>query len=1013
MAKRLLIDATHTEEVRVAVVNGSVLEEFDSETSHKRQIKSNIYLAKVIRVEPSLQAAFVEYSGGKHGFLPFAEIHPDYYRIPVADREKFLKELEEEIDFNDDEENDIEHDDHISNLNFKAHSDADHPDESADEISALQIDQEESNTDALQKKRSTSRKSRSRVRKKKDDQSSLDTEKMVIDVVPETPAVESESDTGEDQTSTEEKPKRRVRKYTRKKTSTDVTTASLAIASFDDEKEHILEASDDFLKQYEPEDQTDSDIDQDMDEDIAESVDDQGDLDIEDENPSREKKQRLEKKKRITKRQLLQQYKIQEVIKRRQILLIQVLKEERGNKGASLTTYLSLPGRYCVLMPNAGHRMGGISRKISDGEDRRRLRELMQEFEVPEGMSLIVRTAGQERNKSEIRRDYEYLLRLWDDIRETTMQSIAPALIYAEGDLVKRAIRDIYDRDIEEILIEGEDAYKKAKTFMRSLIPSHAKKVKLYKNHLQPIFHRFNVESQIERMHEPMQMLPSGGSIVINHTEALVAIDVNSGKSTRERHIDETAFKTNMEAAVEIARQVRLRDIGGLVVVDFIDMQDSSHITQVERRMRDLLKSDRARVQIGKISQFGLLEMSRQRLRPSLLENHSLPCAHCRGTGLVRSNESLALQILRDIERVVISGTVEELRVIAPTGVDLFLLNQKRAAIVQLEKLFNVHIQIDRDDTLIAPKFHMLILGERARTLQLAESHWDARNQRRPHNLDKEPLFENASDDDDEDDTVLDHETEENIDTPSQSSDPNQRKEEENQEEKTDNMKKRSRPNSRKRRQNKRRREQEEQAQKEDFATDQDSIEDNDQTEIILDHIGNDNQPFDGEETMIHQHNVNDQDGSLKQQSRRRRHPYQRRSFKTNMPVQSNDNLDSSSYSLENPMNSHENETDSSSRPHEHRDNGNTSYYLNRRRAPRPPRQEDGRTVDTVLNNQKKPQNDKEPVPFEKPVSSKPLKNPKVVNESDHAPRSTETDTQESIKKPRARRGWLRRLLDS
>lgn len=516
MVKRLLIDATHNEEVRVAVVNTHSLEEFDSETANKRLTKSNIYLAKVIRVEPSLQAAFVEYNNGRHGFLPFAEIHPDYYRIPVADRMMLEESLAQQA------------------------ADADtglpHGEETVDPI--------------------------------------LTEAGASIAVVPESAGLEPNA----------------FSELIADKNEEEIQEA-VSVNAF-----HI-QLQDEHAVVDESTDRDNRDQTTDIGGDYAVGADDL----LEPEAIANSEK-----------RNIRFRYKIQEVIKRRQIMLVQVVKEERGNKGAALTTYLSLPGRYCVLMPNAGHRAGGVSRKISDNDDRRRLRSLMKEFEIPEGMSLIVRTAGQERNKSEIRRDYEYLLRVWDEIREKTITSTAPELVYAEGDLVKRAIRDVYDRDVEEVLVEGEEAYKSAKNFMKSLIPSHAKKVKLYKDLLQPIFHRFGVEEQIEKMHQPVVNLPSGGSIVINPTEALVAIDVNSGKSTRERNIDDTALKTNLEAAAEVGRQLRLRDIGGIVVIDFIDMHDNAHIANVERKLRDALKSDRARIQVGRISQFGLLELSRQ-----------------------------------------------------------------------------------------------------------------------------------------------------------------------------------------------------------------------------------------------------------------------------------------------------------------------------------------------------------------------------------------------------------------
>ncbi len=703
MVKRLLIDATHEEEVRVAVVNGSQLEEFDSETSHKKQIKSNIYLAKVIRVEPSLQAVFVEYSGGRHGFLPFAEIHPDYYRIPVADRKKLEEEnakaaLEEEMA-------------EIAEMERRASLKAD-LESAATGKDALKVQNESalqgSNTDDL-----------------------FEGQAFANSVSQE--ALMSSVEGAEAAGATEEsgaKPGRQKRARRR-----SIVRTSKARRQDAPEDEEVLVAPyevlltgtsvdglDDALVELSAEQSANLDV---MDtENLDNNAADYDALPDDNNEPSEDDASvgSIPREERSANRRRLQnRYKIQEVIKRRQILLVQVVKDERGNKGAALTTYLSLPGRYCVLMPNAGHRAGGVSRKISDGEDRKRLRELMKEFEVPEGMSLIVRTAGQERNRAEIRRDYEYLLRLWDEIRDKTLQSIAPTMVYAEGDLVKRAIRDIYDRDIEEVLVEGEEAYKAAKGFMKGLIPSHAKKVKLYKDTVQPIFFRYNVEPQILKMHEPVQMLPSGGSIVINHTEALVAIDVNSGRSTRERHIDETAFKTNMEAAAEVVRQLRLRDIGGLVVVDFIDMRDQSHIAQVERKVRELLKHDRARVQVGRISQFGLLELSRQRLRPSLLESHSMPCAHCKGTGLVRSHESLALQILREAERLAITGRVQELMVMAPSGVDLYLLNQKRSNLVHIENRFDLSIVVTGDDNLDAGQvFKVIVTQEREKPLVIA-----------------------------------------------------------------------------------------------------------------------------------------------------------------------------------------------------------------------------------------------------------------------------------------------------
>ncbi|MBF0354644.1 MAG: Rne/Rng family ribonuclease [Alphaproteobacteria bacterium] len=542
MAKRMLIDSTHPEETRVVVVNGTRLEEFDVETSTKRQIKGNIYLAKVVRVEPSLQAAFVEYGGNRHGFLAFGEIHPDYYQIPVADREKLIALQQAEA------------------------AEAHHEGEA------------EENLDTLG---------------------------------------------GED--GVEEAERRRRQRLTR-------------------------------------------------------------------------------------------QYKIQEVIKRRQIMLVQVVKEERGGKGAALTTYLSLAGRYCVLMPNSP-RGGGVSRKITNMADRKRLKKIMADLEIPEGMAVIVRTAGSERSKAELKRDYEYLLRTWDSIRELTLKSTAPALIYEEANLIKRSIRDLYARDIDEVLVDGDEGYRMAKDFMRMLTPSHAKKVQPYKDPAMPLFQRFQVENQLDAMHSATAQLRSGGYIVINPTEALVSIDVNSGRATKERHIEETAYKTNLEAADEIARQLRLRDLAGLVVIDFIDMDERRNNQNVERRLKDALRNDRARIQIGRISPFGLLEMSRQRLRPSLMETSFLPCPQCMGTGHVRSVESTAMHVLRVIEEEGIKRRSAEITIAVPVEIALYILNQKRQALTDIEGRHGFKVFVTGDVTLVSPQYRIerikpLVKGE-------------------------------------------------------------------------------------------------------------------------------------------------------------------------------------------------------------------------------------------------------------------------------------------------------------
>lgn len=528
MARRMLIDASHPEETRVAVVNGKRLEEFDYETSRKKQLKGNVYLAKVIRVEPSLQAAFVDYGGNRHGFLAFSEIHPDYYQIPVADREQLL----------------------------------------AEEKAAAE-DEDGENGEAVET-------------------------------------------VGGDEV--EEVERRRIKHY--------------------------------------------------------------------------------------------RHYKIQEVIKRRQIMLVQVVKEERGNKGAALTTYLSLAGRYCVLMPNTA-RGGGISRKIGSVQDRRRLKKILDEFKIPDGLAVIVRTAGAERTKAEVKRDYEYLVRLWDDIRTKTMESIAPALVHEEANLIKRSIRDLYSNDIDEIFVEGEEGYRTAKDFMKAMVPSHSKRVQRYDDPVYPLFFRYQVENQIDAIHNPIVQLRSGGYLVINSTEALVAIDVNSGRATRERHIEETALNTNLEAADEVARQLRLRDLAGLVVIDFIDMEVNRNNAAVERRFKDALKNERARIQIGHISAFGLLEMSRQRLRPSLQETSSEACPHCGGTGHIRSTETTALHVMRGIEEESLRKRATEIAVFVPSAVALYVLNNKRGALTAVEESCDISISIAADDTLIPPEYRI------------------------------------------------------------------------------------------------------------------------------------------------------------------------------------------------------------------------------------------------------------------------------------------------------------------
>ena len=653
MSKRMLIDAAHPEEIRVAILNGNRLEEFDVEAALKRQIKGNIYLARVTRVEPSLQAAFVEYGGNRHGFLAFNEIHPDYYRIPVSDRADFKSVYEPR-----------KQDDAAESGN-----EADHESASDDANHALPDRAAES--DRLEGPPQAAEVSADVIY----DTLTPDTAEREVNAVAATPL---------DQTSQETQaaaPGLETASTPADGAASDDGTAPPALditATGDGEG-----ASGETTQQIE----------------VVPQVHTLETVGGEDEEAEEAEAPRPRFRSH-------RHYKIQEVIKRRQIMLVQVTKEERGNKGAALTTYLSLAGRYCVLMPNTP-RGGGVSRKITSMQDRRRLKDLMSDLSVPDGMGVIVRTAGSERSKPEIKRDFEYLMRLWDEIRDLTLKSTAPALVYEEGNLIKRSIRDLYARDIEEVVVDGDEAYRAAKTFMKMLMPSHAKRVKPYRDPSVPLFHRYQAEGQIDAIMSPVVQLRSGGYIVINPTEALVAIDVNSGRATRERNIEETALKTNLEAAEEVARQLRLRDLAGLIVIDFIDMEEGRNNGQVERRVKEAMRHDRARIQIGRISPFGLMELSRQRLRPSVLEASTEPCPHCGGTGHIRSTESTALHILRAIEEEGMRRRTAEVSVAVPTSVALYLLNHKRDALSQCEKRYGLHVAIGRDDTLMAPAFRL------------------------------------------------------------------------------------------------------------------------------------------------------------------------------------------------------------------------------------------------------------------------------------------------------------------
>ncbi len=665
MAKRMLIDATHPEETRVVVVSGKRLEEFDFETASKKQLKGNIYLAKVTRVEPSLQAAFVDYGGNRHGFLAFSEIHPDYYRIPVADRQALLAEeaaAEREAEAEDGEsaagrpvaESMPEPSEDPASGDAPAESDNPAPAAMSDPGDSQPPDAEATDVDPDPHGRGAERDWSTEPAAPADD-----AEAMPLRASP-APSLASEA-LGEE---ADERPSA---------VASDVVEVAAPDAATADSETAVETVGGD-----------------------------------EDE---------MEEEGRPRRPRVVRHYKIQEVIKRRQIMLVQVTKEERGNKGAALTTYLSLAGRYCVLMPNTA-RGGGVSRKITSPGDRKRLKSIIEELDIPEGMAVIVRTAGSERSKAEIRRDYEYLLRMWDEIRDLTLKSTAPALIYEEASLIKRSIRDLYTRDIDDIVVEGEEGYKAAKSFMRMLTPSHAKRVQAYRDSTIPLFHRYQVESQIDAIHNPVVQLKSGGYIVLNSTEALVAIDVNSGRSTRERNIEETALRTNLESADEIARQLRLRDLAGLIVIDFIDMEENRHNAAVERRLKEAMRHDRARIQLGRISHFGLLELSRQRLRPSLFEASTQVCRYCRGIGHVRSTESAALHVLRSIEEDGIRNPGTALTVAVPTTVALYILNQKRKALAEIEQRHTLNVLLSGDDALVPPDFRL----ERVRALAAPEA---------------------------------------------------------------------------------------------------------------------------------------------------------------------------------------------------------------------------------------------------------------------------------------------------
>ncbi|MGL4322653.1 MAG: Rne/Rng family ribonuclease [Beijerinckiaceae bacterium] len=669
MPNKMLIDATHPEETRVVVVRGNRVEEFDFESASRKPLRGNIYLAKVTRVEPSLQAAFVEYGGNRHGFLAFSEIHPDYYQIPTADRLALIEDEERAA-----KESQRKYEDRGK----RRRRDRNAGDDSVSSAIAVASDDESGHGDALPAL---------------DSDAGGDTLELTAAEIRENEAY-ADSDARAEIASTDDQP------LARSATAADDDTADAShTAKSDDLLDEPESASarktgsdDDAADEDESdEDEDDEDEEDDEEEQVVEQV---GGADAFDE---------VQDRPRFSHRR---HYKIQEVIKRRQILLVQVVKEERGTKGAALTTYLSLAGRYSVLMPNTA-RGGGISRKITSAQDRKRLKELVQDLEVPDGMGVILRTAGASRTKMEIKRDFEYLMRLWESVRELTLESSAPALVYEEGSLIKRSIRDLYSKDIEEINVAGDEGCREAKDFMRMLMPSHARQVKQYRDST-PLFTKFGVEPQLDAMFSNQVTLKSGGYLVINQAEALVAIDVNSGRSTREHNIEDTALKTNLEAADEVARQLRLRDLAGLIVIDFIDMEERRNNRHVEKRLKDALKNDRARIQIGRISPFGLLEMSRQRMRTGVVESSSIICPHCGGGGHVRSTASIALQVLRMLEDQLVRGVTHNLIVRANTQVAIYLLNSKRNVLQSMEDRFGAHITITPDDHLGIGKTYVL-----------------------------------------------------------------------------------------------------------------------------------------------------------------------------------------------------------------------------------------------------------------------------------------------------------------
>ncbi|PJG52777.1 ribonuclease E/G [Bradyrhizobium forestalis] len=762
MPNKMLIDATHPEETRVVVVRGNRVEEFDFETAQRKQLRGNIYLAKVTRVEPSLQAAFVEYGGNRHGFLAFSEIHPDYYQIPVADRQALIeaeeqahREAEEESENRSHGRRRSRHrnarrrghgervrSDIVEGLDAGAdpvaqpiegaalpehaegalpegeqlHADAEHH----GEHEGHDHDHGEHDHDDHHHAHDDDRPH------DLDDHGHADEAPAPVAAVGAEPVVASEPVAEPQEAQTVEAQTVEAHAFeAHAEALAEAVTAAAEPADAVYAAGENVEAPHAEGAQAGEEDDDDEDG-EDAEEEVVESV---GGDDVLEEVPERTFRPR-------------RQYKIQEVIKRRQVMLVQVVKEERGNKGAALTTYLSLAGRYAVLMPNTA-RGGGISRKITSAQDRSRLKEVVQDLDVPEGMGIILRTAGAARTKPEIKRDFEYLIRMWETVRDLTLKSQAPTLVYEEGSLIKRSLRDLYNKEIDEIQVAGESGYREARDFMKMLMPANVSAVKQYRDG-QPLFSRMGVESQLDAMFSPTVQLRSGGYIVINQTEALVSIDVNSGRSTREHHIEDTALKTNLEAAEEVARQLRLRDLAGLIVIDFIDMDEKRNNRAVERKLSDCLRQDRARIQVGRISHFGLLEMSRQRIRASVLESSTDPCPHCGGTGHVRSVSSVALQLLRGLEEILMKGATHNLVVRTRTDVALYVLNHKRGHLRDLENGFKVTLSVIADPSVSGPQAYVIDRGEQVHTLEAAKALLAAQAAASPP-----PLAEEAYDDED------------------------------------------------------------------------------------------------------------------------------------------------------------------------------------------------------------------------------------------------------------------------